>query len=448
MVMLANVLSRLEPVQILVIGDILLDTYTIGKAKRISPEAPVAVVNVHREEHRPGGSGNVILNLISLGAKVKVIGRVGKDWGGMTIIEALKSEGVDTSTIFFQNQYQTPVKNRIIADQQQVVRVDKEEIVPLDVHLEKLILDRLTSSMEDVKVIAISDYGKGFLSVNLLQAVIRLANEKGIPVITDPKGNDFSKYRGTTIIKPNLSEAIAASKLSSSSSLLDMASAILKEVDAQLLMVTRSQAGISLFNRDRIQSDFPVQAKEVKDVTGAGDTVLAMLAYAVGNGLSYSEAADLCNHAAAIAIEQVGCARVSLSDLAMRFLEQNRGYKVFDREHLFVLKRILKTKPYNLLIFAKSIEFNQSIFQSLKNLSSEKEILLICVEETSGQDIFIELLASLREVSFILLERESRYLLCEEVAPNSIFLFNAEESQPILMDPSRQDLLESVGVTS
>lgn len=424
MVKLANMLNRLNPAKILVIGDMLLDSYTIGKARRISPEAPVAIVNVQREDHRPGGAGNVILNLLSLGSQVIAIGRIGRDWAGQTFVDALKAENVDTRMIVVQESYFTPVKNRIIADNQQIVRVDHEQIIPLNESLEQYIIDHLPHLLQDVKIVAISDYGKGFLTSTLLAAVIQEANQMGIPIITDPKGHDFRKYKGTTLIKPNLSEAYAAANLPSSAALENVSSIVLAQCQAQLLMVTRSEAGISLFSHLGVRSDFPVHAKEVKDVTGAGDTVLAMLAHALANQLSYEDAAQLCNVAAGIAIEHVGCARVTLSDLALRFFEHNMSHKVFDQEHLFVLQEVLKGKAYTLLIISQIKELSSDLFKSIKKASQEAETLLVYVDDIEPDEMFIEMLSSLKEVSFIVLHLDSLKSLCQCAVPNMIYRFS------------------------
>lgn len=434
MVKLANMLSRLNPVKILVIGDMLLDSYTIGKARRISPEAPVAIVNVQREEHRPGGAGNVILNLLSLGADVIAIGRVGKDWAGETLVNSLKTEKVDTRMVVVQDGYFTPVKNRIIADNQQIVRIDHEQIIALNESLEQYIIDHLAHFLEDVKVVAISDYGKGFLTPTLLSAVIHEANLRGIVIITDPKGHDFKKYKRTTIIKPNLSEAYAAANLPTTAPLEDVAAIVLQQCQAQLLMVTRSEAGISLFNSSGEHFNFPVHAKQVKDVTGAGDTVLAMLAHALANELSYDEAAQLCNVAAGIAIEHVGCARVGLSDLALRLFEHNMSHKIFDQEHLFVLKEVLKSRPFNLLIISQIEQLTPSLFQSIKTVTQEQKSLLIYLHDFEPSETFIEILSSLREVSFIVLHLDSLKSLCQCSTPRAVYTFDASLAQLIALE--------------
>lgn len=424
MVKLARVLSRLNSTKILVIGDLLLDSYTIGKARRISPEAPVAVVLVNHEEYRPGGAGNVVLNLLSLGSQVTLLGRIGKDWAGESLCQSFKGEGVDTQFLFIQEGYKTPVKNRIIADNQQIVRIDHEQITALPEQLEQTIIDALPVIMKDAMIVAISDYAKGFLTPTLLKAIIDEARNRGIRIVTDPKGHDFSKYSGSTVLKPNLSEACAAANLPAHSPLELIASRILGATHAKMLMVTRSEAGISLFEDDGKRSDFPVAAKQVKDVTGAGDTVLAMLTYALANDLTYGEAAQLCNVAAGIAIERIGCARITLTDLAQRLLEQNSENKVFDEDHLFALQEVLKNKPFNLLTLQNVNEMTHGVFQTIKNLVQSKVSLLIYIANPELNDGFVDILTSLKEVDFILVHEESLRKLCSSASPVESYLYD------------------------
>lgn len=431
MVKAVSVLSKLNAAKIVVIGDLLLDAYTIGKAKRISPEAPVAIVNVLQEEYRPGGAGNVALNLLSLGVQVVLVGRIGADWAGDTLKKALREENVE-SYLVTQEAYRTPIKNRIIADNQQIVRLDHEQIIDLNEGLEQTIIERLPSILEGVKAVAISDYGKGFLTSTLLTAIIHHALKCGIPIITDPKGSDFAKYKGTTVIKPNLSEAYAAAHLPPSAPLNHVAAAIIGQTQASLLMITRSEAGISLFDDKGNRQDIPVLVKkEVKDVTGAGDTVLAVLAHAIANQLPYEEAAHLCNTAAGIAIEQVGCARITLSDLALRFFEDKMEDKVFDHEHLFVLQEILKCRSFNLLILSKTEQLSHSLFYAIKNVAKCNENLLIYISDPLTEKTLIEILASIREVDFILFDFESLKSLCQSVSPKATYFFDTTQLIPL-----------------
>lgn len=424
MVALTHMVGRLRPAKILVVGDMIVDTYTIGKASRISPEAPVAVVNVQQQEHRPGGAGNVILNLLSLGAEVIAAGRVGNDWEGRLFVETLQREGVDIRMILHQEGYPTAVKHRVVADGQQMVRIDREEVAPLPPHGEQEILHSLPSLLEGVQAVAISDYGKGFLTPGLLASLIRLANERHIPVITDPKGHDFTKYRGTTVIKPNLGEAFVAASLPRTAPLDEVASRILQQTGARLLMVTRSEAGISLFHDTGARSDFPVHAKQVRDVTGAGDTVLAVLAYAMANALAYGEAAQLCNVAAGIAIERLGCARVSLSDLALQVFEEKARHKVFDEDHFFILETLLKHKSFIIIDFSRVEHLSPALFYVIKEKAAEAESLLVLMEGARPDEGLVEMLASFQEISFILVHAESVARLCRKTMPLAAYVFD------------------------
>lgn len=437
MVKLASSLSRLGHVKVLVMGDLLLDTYTIGKARRISPEAPVAIVHVQKEESLPGGAGNTALNLISLGAEVSLVGRVGSDRSGEQLKDVLNLENINTDWLVVQDHYPTPVKNRIIAENQQIVRIDHEQVTPLHEHLEQHLIDSLPALMEGIKVVAISDYGKGFLTPGLLQAVIRYANQHGIIVITDPKGHDFSKYEGTTIIKPNQSEAYAAAGMAPGSSLDVVAQKILQDTRAKMLMITRSEAGIALFESNGTRHDFPVHAKEVKDVTGAGDTVLAMLAYALANELSYDEAAELCNVAAGIAIEHVGCARVSLADLAQRLLDKDMTNKIFDQDHMVVLQEVLRSTPFTLMIVQNLENVTGQLFKAIKKIAGSESQILLYISDPNFCETALEILASLKEVNFILVHSDKVKEGCQKLNPQESYVF---EDQELRIIPSFRDL--------
>ncbi len=428
MVKLTNVISRLKRRKILLAGDLMLDTYTVGKVRRISPEAPVAVVQVASEESRPGGAGNAALNMISLGADVVLLGRIGQDPAGVTLREALEQEGIDVRGVFIQNEFKTPLKNRIIADNQQVVRVDYEQVTPLSEMLEQHIIDSLPKLLEGVSAVAISDYGKGMLSRTLLASLIEQAKALGLPIITDPKGVEFGKYSGSTIIKPNLSEAYAAAGLHSDASLDLVAQRVLHLSEASMLMVTRSEAGISVFQRTGERFDFPVKIREIKDVTGAGDTVLAMLTYAIASDLSIHEATQLCNVAAGISVERFGCARVSLSDLARRLLEFDVDNKIFDGEHLFTLQQALRNSSYSLLgLYAKQGMLLPT-FSSIQKLSKQSDgnLVIYLLDLDPDQD-FVQLLASMQDVKFIIIQSGNLNSLCEEVPPANIYALNGKE---------------------
>ena len=443
MVRLIGLLSCLCRVRVLVLGDFMLDTYTKGKVRRISPEAPVSVLNVQDEESKPGGTGNVALNIVSLGGKVTVVGRVGADAAGRFLRDSLEKEDIDVRGLFIQEGYRTPVKNRLIADSQQILRVDFEINSPLPQDLETVVIEELPNLMEGIQIVAISDYAKGFVSKRILSEAIRLAKKYGIPVIVDPKGDDFAKYRGADIIKPNLGEAYAAAKLSREISLDEVAEVILRTVEVKKLLVTRSEAGMSLFEASKDRSDFPVVSKEVKDVTGAGDTVLAALSVALASNIDLKEAIQLSNIAAGIAIERVGCARVDIGELASKLFQLDAENKVFDEEHLFALQQAIKGKSYCVLGVDSKKGLSNALFRAIRTLDQHDHFrkLIIYLREEHPDKEFISLLASLAEVDFIVLKGESLKSLFETLHPHQIF--SILENQLIEHDHARA-ILENV----
>jgi rfaE bifunctional protein kinase chain/domain len=307
-----SAINQLRQKTVLVAGDFMLDVYTIGQVKRISPEAPVPVLCVTHQRELAGGAGNAVLNLISLGMKVKILGRIGPDAAGLKLKEHLKAEGADVTYLLEDPDSLTPQKNRMMADNHQLLRVDYENPQPLSAAMQAQIIPSLPKLLRDCDVVAISDYGKGFLTPTLLQEVIQTA---AIPVIVDPKGRDFSRYRGAFLLKPNLSEAITASGLEITAPLQAVAKKIIEDTQVDSLVITRSEEGMSIFKSDQSRWDYPAKVQQVRDVTGAGDTVLAVMTACLANKLSLNEAAEMANYAAAIAISRVGCARVSLKDL-------------------------------------------------------------------------------------------------------------------------------------
>jgi D-glycero-beta-D-manno-heptose-7-phosphate kinase len=428
MVAFTHPLHRFHSIRVMVIGDMLLDSYTIGKARRISPEAPVPIVHVFGEENRPGGAGNVIVNILSLCCEVVAVGRIGNDWAGNVIVEALKKEGVHTENIVVQENYITPIKTRVIADNQQVVRIDRESVMALSEDCEDFIIENISRAMDGVQIIALSDYGKGFLTDRLLTVIYQFAKDRNIPVVTDPKGCNFEKYTGTFIIKPNLSEAYAAAQLPSHAHLDDVASEIIKQTKAEFLIITRGEAGIAVFDSTGKRQDFPAQSKEVKDVTGAGDTVLAMLVCAIANGFTVEEAMELCNVAAGLAIEQVGCARISLSDVSKAFWENQKKQKVFDVIDLFMLKEILKKKDFSLLHLTRTVQFSHELFCAIQKIAKEDVSLVVATDDVTGSASFVGMLSSLSEVEFVIKNEKMLSEICQFVPPKEMYSFNGEES--------------------
>ncbi|PCI94783.1 HldE protein [Candidatus Aerophobetes bacterium] len=438
MVELIGSFKALRKVHVFVIGDFVLDVYIKGSVSRISPEAPVAVLHAKEQFQRPGMAGNVALNLVSLGAEVSVCGRIGSDPFGKNLIKSLEEDAINTSAMVAQRGYATPAKNRMIANSQQLLRVDFETITSLSKTLEKRLIEGLDACLASVDVVAISDYKKGFLTKNLTRAVINAARAKKIPVIVDPKGDDFSKYERATLIKPNVSEAYYASKFDRDKSLDKVCEVLLKDSKADYILVTRSEEGMSLFNKDFKREDFTVKSREVKDVTGAGDTVLAMMTMGMGNNLSPDVCVSLANLAASIAIQKVGCVRVTLSQIAEKLLHFDALNKIFSEDHFFALKQVLKGRTFTVLSLDDGQEMTTHLFHTIRSLhdnAGEDHRLIVYLKDCKSSSILISLLSSLREVDFILHCSSSLSKLFFEISPKAIYHMK-EDSLKKIKDPT------------
>ncbi len=433
MVNLSKTFHLLRPFKVLVLGDFLLDTYTTGKVRRISPEAPVPVMEVLRHEARPGGAGNVALNLHAFGGSVICVGRVGNDVHGEELKSLLSMERMDLRMLVAEKGYITPVKNRLIAESQQLMRIDSEIIVSLNEELEAFLLNQLESLIREVQVVALSDYGKGFLTQKMIRLVLDLAKKMNIPAIVDPKGTDFAKYRGATILKPNLSEAYAAVKRPLSFPLSEVAKEIFSQGPFDFLLITRSEAGMSLFESRGARTDFPVVSKEVKDVTGAGDTVLAMLCLSLSNGLDLADSVQLSNIAAGLSIERLGCVQVTLAQVAKRLLQTDNQTKIFDENHTYVLQQVLQGKKVSLLVLSKDNSLSLKSLQAIQHFARKKDREMIVYLEREPEDELVQFLSSLHEIDTIIVQSASAKHLIEMLSPE-IYILEADEL--ILADES------------
>lgn len=302
---------------ILVIGDLMIDHYITGSASRLSPEAPVPIVNVKNESVTLGGAGNVVQNLVTLGAQVTVAGLIGNDTAGTQIMEILSSEGVETHTIITDETRPTTIKTRVLAGSHQLVRIDRETTDAVSDTIADELMNHLKGYVEKADMIVLSDYNKGLFSPSLTQRIIIEANKQGKKVIIDPKGLNYEKYKGAYIIKPNrkeLADASKTEKINSIESLQQAAKAIFEQTGTAYLVVTLSEEGMVILSEASYKL-LPVKATEVFDVTGAGDTVLATMAYFIAAGLTIEEACELANHAAAIVIRQVGSATTTIDEI-------------------------------------------------------------------------------------------------------------------------------------
>jgi rfaE bifunctional protein kinase chain/domain len=316
---LEGILARFPGVKILVFGDIMLDRFIWGKVSRISPEAPVPVVVVDhdKETFHLGGAANVVNNIYSLGGEVSLCGLVGDDEWGQKIIQLFREMGIGTRGIFREKGRQTTVKTRIFANQQQVVRIDRETTDhPKNSTLQN-VLKYFTENIEDYDGMVISDYGKGLLTEKLVRKMIRKVRESKRLVMVDPKLENFFSYKGATVITPNTKEAGKASGIPilDESSLKKVGRRLLKRSECEALVITRGEEGMAIFEPGRDPYLVPTKAKEVYDVTGAGDTVIGTMALALGAGADIRTAAELANFAAGIVVGKVGTATVKREEL-------------------------------------------------------------------------------------------------------------------------------------
>jgi rfaE bifunctional protein kinase chain/domain len=319
--MLTNKVRKLQqsgPVpNILVIGDLMIDHYIIGNATRLSPEAPVPIVNITNEFTTPGGAANVAQNLLSLGAKISLAGITGDDEDANRLTKILKDEGIKVDGIFKDASRPTTVKTRVMAGSHQLVRVDKEVTNPLTDNLQTQFVERIKSAIAKADIIILSDYNKGLFSPSLTQQLIKEANAWGKRVVIDPKGLNYEKYKGAYIIKPNrkeLAEAAKTEKITNIEELQQAARIILKQTGAEYIVVTLSEQGMVIIS-ELAHKLLPVKATSVFDVTGAGDTVIATMVYFMAQGLNVEEACELANHAAAIVIRQTGSAVTTVNEI-------------------------------------------------------------------------------------------------------------------------------------
>lgn len=339
-----GLLSRLPLTTALVVGDLMLDQYLYGRTERISPEAPVQVVEVRREESRPGGAGNVVRNLAALGCRVRVAGVIGDDPDGGLLRQMLAEQGADTSAIVVCPGRPTSRKTRILAGNQQMLRLDRESREPIDPKAAERLLAGVLDAMHGVEIVLVSDYLKGVLTDEVLAAVITAGARLGVPVIIDPKGNDYRKYRGATLLTPNSMEARIASGIhfKDEASLRQAGRLLCRELELEALLVTRGEAGMTLFRRDEREMHLPAEAREVYDVTGAGDTVLSVLGAGIARGFAIEEAARLANIAAGIVVGKLGASTVTPRELAAAVAsrEQPARHKILDRRTLETLMAV------------------------------------------------------------------------------------------------------------
>lgn len=315
-VSLSHLLNHFARVRTLVIGDLMLDRYVWGRVQRISPEAPIPIVHVTRESLHAGGAANVVANIRALGGQVVTCGVIGKDQEGAALRQQLADMGASADGVFTHRTMATISKTRIIAHNQQVVRLDREQD-EIDDRLRTRLRAFVSQHIEEFDAVVISDYGKGVVDAALLALLAQLRQRHQFWYLIDPKRRNFPHYRGAHLVKPNLEEAGLATGLdvSREEGLYQAGLRLIDVWQTEAVLISRGEAGMSLFKRNTPPQHFPATAREVFDVTGAGDTVLAACALALGARASLEEATILANHAAGVVVGKVGTATVTPQEL-------------------------------------------------------------------------------------------------------------------------------------
>lgn len=303
---------------VLVVGDVMLDEYVWGEAGRISPEAPVPVLEVASESLRLGGAANVARNIASLGGHVELLALVGEDAHAEALRGLLAEENIGAAGLVPDPDRPTTRKTRIVASRQQVVRVDRESRAPLAGELRRRFVDRLREMLPRVQGVVVSDYGKGVVDLDFMEQLGSAAREHGVFVAVDPKESHFYQYKHVSVVTPNALEASRATRIEirSPEALEEAGRKLLADLDSEAVLITRGPEGMSLFRPDRPTTHIPVMAREVYDVTGAGDTVVATFTLARVAGASLEQAAVLSNAAAAVVVGEIGTAAVTPDELA------------------------------------------------------------------------------------------------------------------------------------
>jgi len=444
--------------KLLVIGDLMIDHYLWGSCERLSPEAPVQVVNIIRESTKLGGAGNVVNNLCSLGAKVDVISVIGNDGASSDLKKLLKNIDINDQYLITQQGRLTSKKSRIIASQQQVVRYDNESTDAISINSQQTILKIYQKIIINYDVVLLSDYGKGVLTDDLTKSLVSIANEKSKKVIVDPKGLDYSKYSGAYLLTPNKKEASEATQIEITDdvSLIQAITKLKSQCDLDVSLVTLSEHGVAIYDHEfRVHPTF---AKEVFDVTGAGDTVLASLGFSLACGQGIDDAVEFSNLVAGVVVGKIGSATASLNEVieyesSLNKSSSDKHIKTLDE--IIALSNELKTR-------GKKIIFTNGCFdllhaghvRFLETAKSFGDILILglnsdrSVTSLKGKDRPINtqsdrayILAALEAVDFVVIfDQDTPYELIKAIKPNVLAKGGDYEGQKVV----GQDIAEEL----
>ena len=447
-----------ENPKILVIGDLMIDHYLWGKCERISPEAPVQIVNIDKESSVLGGAGNVINNLRALGSRVDVLSVVGDDYVANELKALLENIKVQSNMLIIKKNRKTSKKSRLIASQQQVLRYDNESIEDISSASEKEIINKLSANISNYDVVILSDYGKGVLTTKLTQEIISISNKNKVKVFVDPKGKDYSKYKGAYTLTPNKKEAIEASNIliNDNESLEKAIKKLKEECELEVSLITLSESGIAIFDDNlRIK---PTVAREVYDVTGAGDTVIASIAFAIANHMKIDDAIQFANLAAGVVVGKIGSATASLDEIyeyESSLNKSNSSSHIKSFEEIEILAKKLHNK-------GKKIIFTNGCFdilhaghvKYLEEAKSYGDVLILGLNADSSvrklkgptrpinnQDDRAYILASLESVDYVVIfEEETPYELIKLIQPHVLVKGGDYEGKEIVGQDIAQEL--------
>lgn len=452
-------IQAFDKLNLLVVGDLMLDRYISGDVERISPEAPVPVLREKRESEQLGGAGNVINNIRALSAQCRVVSFTGRDEDGDTLIRILRTIGADVRFILQEENVYTSVKTRVVARKQQVVRIDREKIKPASETFVEFVKTNLDEIFLNINAVVLSDYGKGMLTPELTQLFLNKAKELGIPALIDPKGINWEKYKGATMITPNLKEFSEACgktiQQDEEEKIRHQAHDLCQRFSLKYLLVTRSERGMSLISNDGVKTDYKARQQDVIDVSGAGDTVISVMALSMAAGLNMGRCCRLANEAAGVVVSKFGTSTVSLNELigAELFAVGKKRVSKEDAKYLF---RFLHEQ-------GKSIVFTNGCFDlvhaghiySLETAKSFGEILVVGLNsDTSvqrlkgpkrpiiGQDERAYLLQSLEVVDYVIVfDEDTPEEIIRCVLPDVLVKGSDYADKPVV----GRDVVESSG---
>ena len=447
-----------ENPKILVIGDLMIDHYLWGKCERISPEAPVQIVNIDKENSVLGGAGNVINNLRALESNVDVLSVIGNDTTAKELEALLESIEVKSDMLIIEQNRKTSKKSRLIASQQQVLRYDNESIEDISSSSETQIINKLSAIILNYDVVILSDYGKGVLTTKLTQEIISISNKNNVKVFVDPKGKDYSKYKGAYTLTPNKKEAIEATNIliNDNESLEKAIKKLKEECELEVSLITLSESGIAIFDDNlRIK---PTVAREVYDVTGAGDTVIASIAFAIANHMKIDDAIQFANLAAGVVVGKIGSATASLDEIyeyESSLNKSNSSSHIKSFEEIEILAKKLHDK-------GKKIIFTNGCFdilhaghvKYLEEAKSYGDILILGLNADSSVrklkgptrpinnlDDRAYILASLESVDYVVIfEEETPYELIKLIQPHVLVKGGDYEGKEIVGQDIAQEL--------